>query len=108
MTTHINRVNRGTTVQTVKQQARTVSSDAVRIAVQRAKDAVLFDYADRAGEHARLLRLALNEAEGLAWQTEFPHLVFPALAVEKAEAAVAWHQRQTALRRPATEVAFAE
>lgn len=105
MTTHINRVNRG---KTVKQQTRKVLSDAVRIAVQRAKDAVLFAYADRAGEHARLLRLALNEAEGLAWQTEFPQLVFLTLAVEKAEAAVAWHQRQAALRRPTAETAFAE
>lgn len=105
MTTQINRVNQGTKVSELE---RVVSSDAVRLAIQRAKDAVLFDYAARAGEHARLLRLALNEAEGLAWQTEVPHLVFPALAVEKAEAAVAWHQRQTALRRPAVEVAFAE
>lgn len=105
MTTHRQRVNRGTKVSELE---RVVSSDAVRLAVQRAKNAVLADYAPRAGEHARLLRLVLNEAEGLAWQTEFPHLVFPALAVEKAEAAVAWHQRQTALRRPAAEVAFAE
>lgn len=105
MTTHINRVKQG---RKVKQQARQVSSDAVRLAVQRAKSAVLADYAPRAGEHARLLRLVLNEAEGLAWQTEFPQLVFLALAVEKAEAAVAWHQRQTALRRPAAEVAFTE
>ena len=105
MTTHINRVNQG---KKVKQRARLVSSDAVRLAVQQAKNAVLADYAPRAGEHASLLLLVLNEAEGLAWQTEFPHLVFPALAQEKAEAAVAWHQRQTALRRPAAEVAFAE
>lgn len=105
MTTHINRVNQGTKV---NQRKQAVSSDAVRLAVQRAKDAVLADYAPRAGQHTRLLRLVLNEAEGLAWQTEFPHLVFPALAQEKAEAAVKWHQRQTALRRPAAEVAFAE
>lgn len=105
MITQINRVNRDTTV---SGQEQLVSSDAVRLAIQRAKDAVLFDYAGRAGEHARLLRLALNEAEGLAWQTEVPHLVFPTLALEKAEATVAWHQRQVSLRRPAVEVAFAE
>ncbi len=105
MTTHMNRVNQG---RKLKQEARVVSSDAVRLAMQRAKDAVLADYAPRAGQHMGLLRLVLNEAEGLAWRTEFPQLVFPALAVEKAEAAVAWHQRQTALRRPAAEVAFAE
>jgi hypothetical protein len=105
MTTHKNRVNQG---KKVKQQARVTTSDAVRLAVQRAKNAVLADYAPRAGQHTGLLRLVLNEAEGLAWQTDFPQLVFPALAQEKAEAAVKWHQRQTALRRPAAEVAFAE
>lgn len=105
MTTQSNRVNQGTKVSELEQ---VVSSDVVRLAIQRAKDTVFFDYADRAGKHARLLRLALNEAEGLAWQTEVPHLVFHTLAVEKAEATVAWHQRQVSLRRPAAEVAFAE
>jgi len=33
---------------------------------------------------------ALNEAEAAAWQTMFPHLVFPALATEKVQAAIAW------------------
>ena len=55
-----------------------------------------------------MLRLALTEAEALAWQTDFPHLFFPALAAEKAQAAVAWHQRQRAVRAGALEAAFAE
>jgi hypothetical protein len=55
-----------------------------------------------------VLKLALNEAEALAWQTDFPHLFFPALAMEKAQATVAWHQRQRAVRRTAAELAFAE
>lgn len=104
MRRHTTRVKQGTSLRT----ERLLASDAVRVAIRRTKDAVLFAYADRAGEHARLLRLALNEAEGLAWQTGVPHLVFPTLALEKAEAAVAWHQRQVSLRRPAAEVAFAE
>jgi hypothetical protein len=43
----------------------------------------------------RLVRLALNEAEAAAWQTQYPHLVFPALATEKVQAVAAWgaHQR---------------
>ena len=77
-------------------------------ALARTKEAVLREYAQRVGEHARLLRLALNEAEAIAWQTDFPHLFFPALAAEKAETAVLWHQRQRALRRSEGEVAFAE
>jgi hypothetical protein len=39
----------------------------------------------------RLFRVAVNEAEALAWQTEYPHLVFPALAAEKVLAASAWY-----------------
>lgn len=44
----------------------------------------------------RALRLALNEAEAAAWQTVYPHLVFPTLAMEKVQAAAAWsaHQRR--------------
>ncbi len=42
-----------------------------------------------------MLRLALNEAEALAWLTPFPHLLFPLLAEEKAAAVRQWaaHQR---------------
>jgi hypothetical protein len=87
---------------------RLVSSDMVGTAIQRLKNAVWFDFSERVGEHTRLLRLALNEAEALAWQTDFPHLVFPVLAREKAQAAVAWHQRQRLVRKAPGEVAFAE
>jgi hypothetical protein len=82
--------------------------DAVRNLIARAKEAVLREYAHLAEEHARVVRLALNEAEALAWQTNHPQLFFPALAMEKAQAAVAWHQRQRSVRRAATELAFAE
>lgn len=47
----------------------------------------------------RLFRLAVNEAEALAWQTEYPHLVFPALAAEKVRATTRWGVRQEFLRR---------
>jgi hypothetical protein len=75
--------------------------------VNRVKTSVLNDYRDLAGEHGRLLRLALNEAEAIAWQTGFPQLVFPTLAAEKARQAVSWHAKQRALRR-AGEMSFAE
>ena len=45
--------------------------------------------ADEYQVHGQLLRLALNEAEALAWQTDYPHLLFPALALEKVQAAAA-------------------
>ena len=47
--------------------------------------------------HETMLRLALNEAESLAAQTAYPHLVFPTLATEKVQAAVAWGVRQRSL-----------
>ena len=46
-----------------------------------------------------LLRLALNEAEAVAWQTIYPHLVFPALATEKVQAVIAWEARQQSVRQ---------
>jgi hypothetical protein len=84
------------------------SCDSIRRALARIRGAVLNEYAHLAGEHARLLRLALNEAEALAWQTEYPHLFFPALAVEKAQSAVSWHERQRALRPGGRQLALAE
>src|SRR5262245_17017668 len=51
----------------------------------------------RVPEH--MLRLALNEAEAIAWQSGFPQLVFPDLASEKAQAIVAWQIRQRAISR---------
>lgn len=81
--------------------------ERVSAAIVRAKEALLFDFSEMAGEHGRVLRLALNEAEALAWQTEFPHLIFPSLAMEKARAAVEWHQRQRSLRNNSGEFAFA-
>ena len=47
----------------------------------------------------RLSRLALNEAEALAWQSGFPLLVFPALAEEKIRALMAWRDYQASIRR---------
>ena len=81
-------------------------NDPVRTAIAQLKQAVLMEYGTFAGEHTRVLRLALNEAEALAWQTSHPHLFFPALAVEKAQATLAWHRRQLALT--SNELAFAE
>ena len=43
-----------------------------------------------------LLHLAITEAAALAERTGYPHLFLPALAMEKVEAAAAWHSRQQA------------
>jgi|GEM_PF-7064795 len=64
--------------------------------MKNARLAVYRQFRDVIADHEQALRLALNEAEALAWQTPFPQLVFQDLAEEKARAVQAWsiHQRE--------------
>ena len=59
------------------------------------------------GQQPRLLQLALNEAEALAWQTGYPQLLFPVLAFEKAVGVATWHFRQQSLRQNEPILSFA-
>ena len=72
--------------------------DAVLQQVREAKQAILAESRDALRIPEQLLKLALNEAEALAWQTLYPHLVFPALAAEKIQGVAAWNHRQRWLR----------
>jgi hypothetical protein len=54
----------------------------------------------------KLLQLAVNEAEALAWETDYPHLVFPTLAREKVRGVANWNRRQGSIRRSAQTYAF--
>ncbi|SRR6266496_857415 len=67
------------------------------IAAARAMILGEFSWLNR--EQPRLVRLALDEAEALAWQAGFSHLFFPVLAMEKVSAVAAWHARQQSLRK---------
>ena len=71
------------------------------------KAAILAESSRALSAPDRLVRLALNEAEAAAWQTGYPHLLFPALATEKVQAVAAWNARQRALRPGDAGVAFA-
>ena len=62
--------------------------------IRKAKDAIFAEARGTLDTHERMLQLALNEAEALAWQTEYPHLVFPALAAEKVHAVADWDRHQ--------------
>jgi hypothetical protein len=62
--------------------------------IANAKKALLAEFQNQYGASQHLLRLALNEAEALAWQTNYPHLVFPTLAMEKANAVLDWSAHQ--------------
>jgi len=62
------------------------------------KEAVLDEFHDTVDAHNRMLRLAVNEAEALAWETDYPHLVFPTLAHEKAQEVTSWEARQQEIK----------
>lgn len=62
--------------------------------IKKTREAILVEFRKTLEVHEHLLRLALNEAEALAWQTDFPQLIFPSLALEKVQAVAAWHARQ--------------
>jgi len=69
--------------------------------IQKARKAVCAQFRHLIADHGQALRLALNEAEALAWQTPAPHLFFPDLAEEKARSLAAWSERQRAIRAAA-------
>ena len=70
------------------------------------KEAVFAESYNAVPAEERLLRLALNEAEAEAFQTQYPQLVFPTLAMEKAQEVINWH-RQQEMRRPGRALAWA-
>jgi hypothetical protein len=72
------------------------------------KEAILKELRETLQAPERLFRLAMNEAEALAWQTPYPYLVFPVLAAEKAQELAAWDNRQRALLRQDLTMSFAE
>jgi len=67
--------------------------------IEQAKNKIAADFQETLGAHAQLFQLALKEAEALAFQTPYPQLVFPALAMEKIQAVSAWQARQERLQQ---------
>ena len=76
-------------------------------ALTRARASVEQEFATLRAEQPRLLDLALNEAEAIAWVNDFPELVFPALAEEKAQQVLQWHSAQQRVIQSAPVLAFA-
>ncbi len=75
--------------------------------IAKARDAIFFESRGAVAAHGRMLHLALNEAEALAWQTANPHLVFPALAMEKAREVADWNRHQSSIRQEESRFALA-
>ena len=70
----------------------------IRAQIAGVKEAIFAEYSRAFSAPERLVRLALNEAEAAAWQTNYPHLFFPNLATEKVRAVAAWNARQQSVR----------
>ncbi len=79
----------------------------VLAAIEQAKESVKAQFASLRKDHEHMLQLALNEAEAMAWQTTYPHLLFPALAMEKVQAVNTWAVRQIAVRNGRSLAALA-
>ena len=75
--------------------------------IRKARNAIFAESRDTLEAHERMLQLALNEAEALAWQTEYPHLLFPALAAEKVHAVADWNRQQRSIRQTGSLFALA-
>jgi hypothetical protein len=67
--------------------------------IERVKNNIVAEFRAAFTAHEQLLSRAIGEAEALAWQTAYPQLVFPTLAMEKVQAAVGWNARQQFIRQ---------
>jgi hypothetical protein len=67
--------------------------------IERVKKGITAEFLEIVESNQKSFQLALKEAEALAWQTDYPQLLFPALAVEKVQAVATRRARQQALRQ---------
>jgi hypothetical protein len=103
----IEQVKENTTTNRTFANACLASCQNLIAQIEKTKDAILIEFRETLDANEHLLRLALNEAEALAWQTEFPQLIFPTLATEKAQAVAAWSARQQSILRTNSRFALA-
>lgn len=69
------------------------SGQKLVIGIERAKQNLIAQFKDHLELPQRLFQVAINEAEALAWKTEYPQLVFPTLAEEMIAAISSWYSR---------------
>ncbi len=102
-----NRLNKNSSVTKNFTTACVEQCRAVAARLAQAKESLIAEFKETFEIHERLLHLAVNEAEALARETEYPHLLFPTLALEKVRVAANWHERQEQIRRVDGSLAFA-
>jgi hypothetical protein len=95
----MNTTNKNTTAKNTFTQLCAQCYNRFVAEVTEVRDRIATEFRENLDSHGNLFRLALNEAEFLASQTEYPHLVFPALAMEKVQAVNDWRARQSAIRQ---------
>jgi hypothetical protein len=78
----------------------------IRKQIAGVKEAIFAEASRALTAPERLVQLALNEAEAVAWQTKYPHLLFPVLATEKVQAVAAWNAHQQSVRQSRPGIAF--
>src|SRR4051812_33106411 len=78
-------------------------------ALERLKERLLLQLLQQATDPEQnvLLRRAANDAVSLAWATQYPLLLFPALLEEKAAAALLHYRRQKQVRQRSLSLALA-
>jgi hypothetical protein len=91
-------MNKNHTNHRIRTALKTAAS-RVSCQINTVKSAVFSQFQSALGANEHLLRLELIEAEALARQTGFPHLMFPELAIEKARKAARWQYHQKYLVR---------
>jgi len=69
-------------------------NEIARLLPPRLREVIRMKFASLWERRPHLLHLAITEAAALAERTGYPQLFLPALALEKVEAASAWHLRQ--------------
>jgi hypothetical protein len=90
------------------QRARRATRANFITKIATARRQIFAEAARKLSANEHMLQLALNEAESLAWQTRYPHLVFPALAAEKVQSLAQWKQRQESVLEGSPTFALAE
>jgi hypothetical protein len=73
--------------------------------IEQTKERIAAEFREIVESNQKSFQLALNEAEALAWQTDYPQLFFPDLAMEKIQTVATWQTRQQSARQP--QLAFA-
>ena len=74
--------------------------------IEQTKGRIAAEFREIVESNQKSFQLALNEAEALAWETDYPQLFFPTLAMEKVQAVASRRPRQQFVQYP--PLAFAE